>query len=61
MQWVIWGFAGLAAVVAAIIGVAAWRVFVRDRGVPNQGLRRKSSRARRARATIPRSSGRTTR
>jgi len=38
MEWVIWGFAGLAAGVAGIIGIAAWIVFRRDRHLPNQGV-----------------------
>ncbi|HOZ33748.1 MAG TPA: hypothetical protein PLM52_12790 [Tabrizicola sp.] len=38
MEWVIWGFGGLAALVAAIIGVAAWIVLRRDRNLPNAGI-----------------------
>ena len=54
MEWVIWGFGGLLAVVVAFIGVALWRVAWRDRHLPNQGLRKESAARRHARATTPR-------
>ncbi len=38
MQWMLWGFAGLAAGVAVIIGAAMWIVLWRDRDKPNQGV-----------------------
>ncbi|MBY6200938.1 hypothetical protein KUV65_06160 [Maritalea mobilis] len=40
MEWLFWGFAGLVAVVAAIIGVALYVVLIRDRDAPNQGPRK---------------------
>jgi hypothetical protein len=54
MELVIWGFGGLLAVVAAIIGIALWRVLWRDRGLPNEGLRKESPARQHARRTIPR-------
>lgn len=41
MEIVIWGFAALVAVVAGIIGTAAWIVLRRDRHKPNEGVRMK--------------------
>jgi hypothetical protein len=54
MVWVFWGFAALLALVAAIIGVAIWRVVRRDRDLPVGGPRRPSAARRAARATMPR-------
>lgn len=41
MEFVIWAFGGLAAVVGVIIGVAAWIVFWRDRDANNTRVRHK--------------------
>ncbi|GAA5066690.1 hypothetical protein N0B44_03575 [Roseibacterium beibuensis] len=40
MEWLLWGFAGLAAVVAVILGIALYVVLIRDRDTPNQGPRK---------------------
>ena len=41
MEIVLWGFGALVAIVAGIIGVAAWVVLRRDRNAPNLGVPRK--------------------
>lgn len=46
MEIVIWAFGGLAVVVAAIIGVAAYIVFWRDRDVENTRVRHKRRRGK---------------
>jgi hypothetical protein len=39
MEWVLLAFGGLVAIVAVIIGIAAWIALRRDRDAPNQGVR----------------------